>query len=171
MDNSNLHVEQPLMLSEEIYNSVAGVLDDLLRKTSAQMIIFCETNGYPVVHKGGIEDLDLQAVSTLAANNFSATAKIAEMLNEENSFKFLFHEGEKSNIYISYVGYNFVLVVIFSVDVTLGMVRIFTKKALAELAKLLASADVEDERSSSFIDIEFKSLLNEEVDRSLGELE
>ncbi|MCG8604496.1 roadblock/LC7 domain-containing protein [bacterium] len=171
MDNSNLYVEQPLMLSEKIYNRVAGVLDDLLRKTGAEMIIFCETNGYPVVYKGAIEGLDLQAISTLAANNFSATAKMADMLNEETGFKFLFHEGENFNIYISYVGYNFVLVVIFSVDVTLGMVRIFTKKALAELAKLLASAETEEEQSSSPIDIEFKSLLNEEVNRSLGELE
>ena len=170
MDQSELYAEQPLVLTEEIYNGVAQILDDLQAKTGAKMIIFCETNGYPVVNKGEIKGVDLQTISTLAANNFSATAKIASMLNEPDSFKFLFHEGEKSNIYLSNVGYNFVLVVIFDVDVTLGMVRIFTKKAIENLNTLLKSAKDQDEDSSSFIDVEFKNLLNDELNRSLGDL-
>ena len=156
-----------LVLSEEAYNGIDKILDELLAKTQAEMTVFCEANGYPVVHKGGVQGLDLQAISALAANNFSATARMATMIGERDSFKFLFHEGARNNIYLSSVGFNFVLFVIFRVNVTLGMVRIFTKKAIEGLTELLKSAKEEEDESRNFVDLEFKSLLGEELDRSL----
>ena len=36
-------------------------------------------------------------------------------------------------LYLSNVGYNFFLVVVFDVSVTLGLIRIYTKKAIEDL--------------------------------------
>ncbi len=156
-----------LILSEDIYNGVAKILDKLAANTRAEIIVFCETNGYPVTHRGDIQDLDLPAISSLAANNFSATAQMASMIGEKNSFKFLFHEGKDKNIYLSNVGFNFVLMVIFDVSVALGMVRIYTKKTINDLVDLLKMAEEEAKQSKEFLDLEFKTLLGEELNRSL----
>lgn len=154
------------MLSEEVYNEVSGLLDELALKLRADMVVICDTNGYPVCHKGENPDLDLWALSSLAANNFSATTEIASMIGEKDSFKFLFHEGQRVNIYLSNVGFTFILMIIFKADVALGMVRIFTNKAIKELNELLKSAKEAEESAKEFLDLEFKSLLSKELDRS-----
>lgn len=158
---------QQLILSEEIYNEVANILEELYSKTGAEVIVFAEANGYPVTHKGDVENIDLAGISTLAANNFSATAKMATMIGERGSFQYLFHEGERTNIYLSNVGFNFILMVIFDVDVALGMVRIYTKKAIEDLNQLLKTAKEEEDKTKEFFDLEFKTLLSDELNRSL----
>lgn len=158
---------QNFILSEEVFNGVSKILDELALKTQAEVIVFCDTNGYPVTHTGNIPGLDFWAVSSLAANNFSATAEMATMIGEPGSFKFLLHEGKRVNIYISNVGFNFILLVIFKVNVAIGMIRIFTNKAIEALNQLLQSAQEEEEKSKEFMDLEFKNLLSKELDRSL----
>ncbi len=71
------------------------------------------------------------------------------------------------NLYLSNMEFDYILLVIFKVDVALGMIRIFTNKAIEALNKLLLSAKEEDEKSGKFLDLEFKTLLNEELGRSL----
>ena len=158
---------QHFMLSEEVYHGITKVLDELAANTRADVIVFCDTNGYPITHKGSAPWMDLSAISSLAANNFSATAEIASMIGETGSFKFLFHEGKNMNLYLSNMEFDYILLVIFKVDVALGMIRIFTNKAIEALNKLLLSAKEEDEKSAKFLDLQFKTLLNEELGRSL----
>jgi hypothetical protein len=92
---------------------------------------------------------------------------MASMLGESDSFKFLFHEGEHSNMYLSNVGFNFVLLVIFDSDVALGIIRIYTKKAIEALTRLLGSIKEEEKKTKELFDLEFKTLLSEELSRSL----
>ena len=159
---------QPLILSEDNYNGITRLIQELAVNTGARSVVFCESNGYAVTHVGDVKGLDLPAISSLAANNFSATAKMAEMLGETASFKYLYHEGEKTNLYISNVGFDFVLLVIFEVDVALGMIRIYTRKTISALTDLLQSTREADARTQEMLDSEFKSLLSEELDKSLN---
>ncbi|NIR51684.1 roadblock/LC7 domain-containing protein [candidate division KSB1 bacterium] len=158
---------QQLILSEEVYNGVAEILDETLANTRAEAVVFCESNGYPILQKGDFRGLDLPGISSLAANNFSATSKMASMVGESGSFKYLFHEGEHNNIYLSNVGFNFILMVIFRADVALGIIRVYTKKAIEQLTELLRCAKKEEDKTKEFLDLEFKSLLSEEINRSL----
>ncbi len=157
---------RPIILSEAAYNSIAKIVEALAANTRADVIVFADANGYPIIHKGGIDNLDLSIISSLAASNFSATAKMAAMIGESDSFKFLFHEGERTNMYLSNVGFNFILLVIFKVDVALGMVRVFTRKAIEELISTLSSLKQDEEKTKEVFDLEFKTLLSEELDRS-----
>ena len=167
MNLSNLSSGQQLILSEDIFNSIRDAIKDLSAKTGAKNIIFAESNGYPVTYVGDFKGIDLPGLAALAAGNFSATAKMASMLGQEGRFRFMYHEGENRNIYISDVGSNFILVVVFEPDIALGMVRIYTRKALNLLTSILESAKVEEDKSREYLDAEFKALLSEELDKSL----
>lgn len=134
--------------------------------TRAEVIVFCEANGYPIIHKGSIRGLDVQTISSLAANNFSATSEMASMLGEAGSFRYLFHEGVHNNIYLSSIGFNFILLVIFKKEVALGIIRIYTKKAIDQLSELLKSCRRDEDETKEFLDMEFKTLLGEELNRS-----
>ncbi len=167
MSEKQLGNGQQLILSEELYLKISKLVEKLTTSTGAEYIVFCEVNGYPVTHFGDIKEVDLPTISSLAAGNFSATAQMASMLGENDSFKYLFHEGEEQNLYISNVGFNFLLIVVFRVEVALGMVRIYTKKAIASLGEILENANQEEKESKEFLDLEFKTLLSEELSRSL----
>lgn len=167
METSDFGNGQQLILSEEMYNKIERILNDMAANTRCEVAIFCEANGYPILHTGNMRGLDLQAVSSLAANNFSATSQLASMLGESRAFKYLFHEGENMNMYLSNVGFDFILIVIFSKDVALGIVRVFTKKAIEELGELVREGSQEVEETKEILDSEFKSLLTDEINRSL----
>ncbi|MFQ5648607.1 MAG: roadblock/LC7 domain-containing protein [bacterium] len=167
MDTFDRDDGQKLILSEDIYNQVTQFIADLAANTGADCIIFCESNGYPVTHVGDTKGLELPVISSLAASNFSATAKMASLLGEKNAFKYLFHEGEQTNLYISNVGFNFLLLVLFDIQVALGMIRIYTRKTIESLNHILHTVKEDEDKSKQFLDVEFKDLLNEELNRSL----
>jgi hypothetical protein len=83
-----------------------------------------------------------------------------------NFFKLLFHEGEKRNVYLSNVGDNFFLVVVFDVSVTLGLVRIYTKKAIQSLLKIFEETEDDEEAKKDIFDSDFSDLLGDMLDES-----
>jgi predicted regulator of Ras-like GTPase activity (Roadblock/LC7/MglB family) len=105
-------------------------------------------------------------LSALAASDFAATAEMAKLVGEEAKFKLLFHEGEKRNVYLSNVGDYFFLVVVFDVNVTLGLIRIYTKKAIQNLLQVLEEEGGDAESEKDMIDSDFSSLLGDALDET-----
>lgn len=104
-------------------------------------------------------------MSALAASDFAATSEMAKLVGEDAKFKLLFHEGEKRNVYLSNVGDNFFLVVVFDVSVTLGLVRIYTKKAIQNLLDVFETSEMGDD-AGKILDQDFSSMLGDMLDES-----
>jgi predicted regulator of Ras-like GTPase activity (Roadblock/LC7/MglB family) len=107
--------------------------------------------------------MNTTVLSALAASDFAATSEMAKLVGEEAKFKLLFHEGDKRNVYLSNVGDNFFLVVVFDVSVTLGLIRIYTKKAIEDLVTILEE-ESEELADENLIDSDFSSLLGDALD-------
>ncbi len=159
---------QPIVLSGEMYKAIADVLADLSSKTRAKTIIFADMNGHPITQRGQTTEINIPNMAALAAGGFAATSEMAKMVGEKKRFKYIFHEGEKTNIYLLNVGEGFLLVVIFDADIALGMIRIFTKRAIDTLSELLANAKEEEQKASKFLDVEFSNYLNQELDKAFN---
>ncbi|MBC8184579.1 roadblock/LC7 domain-containing protein [candidate division KSB1 bacterium] len=159
---------QPIVLSGEMYKTISEVISELATKTRARTIIFADMNGHPITQRGTSTDIDIASLSALAAGDFSATAEIAKIIGEKQQFKFIFHEGEKFNAYLSNVGQDFLLILIFESKSALGMIRIYTKRAIATLSDVVVGAKVSDEATSSFVDVDFNKYLNEELDKAFN---
>ena len=157
---------QAVVLSGEMYKAISEILAELASKTRARNIIFTDMNGHPITQRGTSSDINISNMSALAAGGFSATTEIAKIIGEKKQFKFIFHEGENNNLYLSNVGNNFLLVIIFSSKTALGMIRIFTKRAIDSLTELLESAKEDEQKSTQFIDVDFNKYLNEELDKA-----
>lgn len=69
----------------------------------------------------GKKQHDVYALAALAAGNFGAVSKMAEIMGEDYSI--LFHKGKEENIHFSKVQDNFLLVTTFGEDVSLGFLR------------------------------------------------
>jgi predicted regulator of Ras-like GTPase activity (Roadblock/LC7/MglB family) len=159
---------QPVVLSGEMYKHIAEVLSDLSSKTRAKTIIFADSNGHPITQRGETSEINIPNMAALAAGDFAATAEIAKMIGERQKFKYLYHEGDKSNVYLSNVGDNFLLIIIFDANVALGMIRIYTKRAIDTLTELLSKVNTEEKKATEFLDIEFSTYLNQELDKAFN---
>ena len=159
---------QPIVLSGEMYKAIAEVLSDLASKTRAKTIIFADMNGHPITQRGQTAEINIPNMAALAAGDFAATSEMSKMLGEKNRFKYLFHEGEKTNIYLSNVGDSFLLVIIFDAKIALGMIRIFTKRAIDSLQELVSQVKDEEQKASEFVDVEFSTYLNKELDKAFN---
>ena len=153
-----------VILNSTQFDGISKILSELASKTKASAILFADMSGQLISQRGNTDEMNTTVLSALAASDFAATAEMAKLVGEDAKFKLLFHEGEKRNVYLSNVGDDFFLVVVFDVSVTLGLIRIYTKKAIQSLLQLF-----EEESSSpneKIIDDDFSSLLGDALDES-----
>jgi predicted regulator of Ras-like GTPase activity (Roadblock/LC7/MglB family) len=159
---------EQFMLSTETFNQVNEILRELVTSTRSDFALFCDANGNPITHHGKQHVVNLSGLSALAAGNFAATSEMARVVGEKDGFKFIFQEGERRNLFLCNVGFNFLLAVIFDKSVALGLVRIFANKAVESLKQVLDKAAKAEEKASDFIDSEFGLLLGKELDKSFN---
>ena len=153
-----------VILNGKQYDGITKILTELATKTKASAILFADMSGQLISQRGNTDNMNTTVLSALAASDFAATSEMAKLVGEDAKFKLLFHEGEKRNVYLSNVGDNFFLVVVFDVSVTLGLIRIYTKKAIEDLGNVLdddSDAIGDDEK---IIDSDFSSLLGDALD-------
>lgn len=152
-----------VILNGKQYDIITKVLSELATKTKASAILFADMSGQLISQRGNTENMNTTVLSALAASDFAATSEMAKLVGEEAKFKLLFHEGDKRNVYLSNVGDDFFLVVVFDVSVTLGLIRIYTKKAIEDLATALEE-NSDDDQESQIIDSDFSTLLGDALD-------
>lgn len=154
-----------IILTAKQFDEITKVLSELAAKTKASTILMADISGQLITQRGNTDDINTAILSALAASDFAATAEMAKLIGEDAKFKLLFHEGEKRNVYLSNVGDNFFLVVVFDVSVTLGLVRIYTKKAIQNLLNVFETSEKGDD-ASKIIDQDFSSMLGDMLDES-----
>ncbi|NOZ63285.1 MAG: hypothetical protein GXO74_16650 [Calditrichaeota bacterium] len=156
----------PIVISGELYKSISEIVDDLATKIRARTVIFADMNGHPITQRGIGTEIDLPNLTALGAGSFSATAQIAKIVGEKDHFRFIFHEGEKFNLFLSNVGNNFILITVFDTSSALGIVRIYTKRAIQAMEEILGKTDTTDGEEHQFLDVEFSKILNQELEKA-----
>ncbi len=158
---------QPLVMYEEEFKEITGILDKLTREANAKVVFLVDKNGQLIASAGDTEKIDATSLASLTAGNIAATSGLAKLIGEKE-FSILFHEGERENIHISLVGQRVILVVIFDRRSSLGLVRLRVKKSSEELNaifdKLLKKIETEPEAESPFAEI-----TDEDIDNLFSE--
>jgi predicted regulator of Ras-like GTPase activity (Roadblock/LC7/MglB family) len=147
------------------YEGIKKYLGELYSKTRAKVVLFADMAGQIIGERGDTAEMNTTVLSALAAGDFAATAEIAKLVGEGDRFKLHLHEGETKNVYLTNVGEQFFLIIIFDANVALGMVRVYTKKAVESiLAVVEEAAGNEGMTEADMIDEDFGNLLAAELD-------
>jgi predicted regulator of Ras-like GTPase activity (Roadblock/LC7/MglB family) len=125
-----------LILHEDDYFAIRDLIQRLRSEANARVVCLVDRNGQQIASVGEVENLDVTALASLAAGNVAATDSLARLIGESD-FSALYHEGEKDNLHLSVVGGKVILVVIFDVRSSLGLVRLRVKKHAGDLAAAL----------------------------------
>jgi len=125
-----------LVLHEEDFLAIRDLIQRLRAEANARVVCLVDRNGQQIATVGEAENLDITALASMAAGNLAASDSLARLIGESD-FSALYHEGEKDNLHLTVVGGKAILVVIFDVRSSLGLVRLRVKKYSAELAAAL----------------------------------
>jgi predicted regulator of Ras-like GTPase activity (Roadblock/LC7/MglB family) len=127
-----------LILGQEQLNRIHDILSENLLTIDVQCAILIDTAGNIVASVNNGNDIgDVYSLAALAAANFGAMSSMAQIVGE-NEFSLLFHKGQKENIYFSKVSDDYLLINIFSNQVSLGFLRLKVAGVIEELLGVLA---------------------------------
>ncbi len=123
-----------IVLTGSVLNQVREMVDSTLISAGVHTALVIDDAGNIVANCGeGKSGFDLLSLAALAAANFGATSQMAKLIGEDD-FSLLFHKGKSESIHFSRIGDEFILISIFSDDVSLGLVRL----RVAQLSKTIA---------------------------------
>src|SRR5882672_1164073 len=111
-------------LIEEDVSTLDGALRDLLTKTEAATAIITDKAGFCLVECGDVERFDTTSLAALASGSFEATQAIARIIDEPN-FSCVYQQGERYSMLVSNIDSQTVLIIIFPVSVSVGLVRYY----------------------------------------------
>ena len=148
--------ETPVIINEENFRRIKSLLARLSVACRARVVFLVDRDGQSIAFHGDIGDMDTTSFSSLAAGNVAATSSMAKLIGEDE-FPAVVHEGARESIFISVIGRS-LLVVVFDESSTLSLVKLRTKKASFEVAKILedialSSANQSLDETSFFAEI------------------
>jgi predicted regulator of Ras-like GTPase activity (Roadblock/LC7/MglB family) len=125
------------LLTTEQGRALNRVVSDLLVQTESNVVLLTDIGGNILTQAPNREDRNLPTMAALAAGAFAATRELA-LLTGETGFRCVSHEGDQAGLFVHSVGADGLLVIVFQRTTTLGLVKLYARKAAEELAPMLA---------------------------------
>jgi predicted regulator of Ras-like GTPase activity (Roadblock/LC7/MglB family) len=129
-----------LVIDDEQMKMIDGVLSKLQHVTGSHFVALISTSGQPITVCPPDAQSDTLSLAALAAGSFAATRQLAEVLRERE-FTLLFHEGKESNLHVMQVTDQILMLLTFGHDTQVGLVRLYTTRALGVLKPIFERAE------------------------------
>lgn len=134
-------MERGLFLTEAQFTKIENRLIHLHSRARALYTLLVDVSGQLISAVGTVPGIEPVTLAALAASNMAATAEMAKLSGEPGAFSYLFHEGKERNIYITAVGEEFLLVLLFDHSTQIGWVRLLSKVAAKDLLEMVQGVD------------------------------
>lgn len=154
--------ETPVVIYEVQFQKMKNVLARLCVECAARVVFLVDRDGQPIAFYGDVGDMDTTSFSSLAAGNVAATTSMAQIIGED-VFPSVVHEGERESIFISVIGRS-LLVVVFDQRSTLGLVKLRTKKASYEVARIFEDVARDSEKEKLEQNSFFSDVTEDDID-------
>jgi predicted regulator of Ras-like GTPase activity (Roadblock/LC7/MglB family) len=127
-----------LILSKESINKLEQTLNKELLENGVDHAFIVDSSGNLITEGGKFPPDDIMPLAALLSANFAATERIAKIIGEKD-FTLLFHKGSKFNIHFGRINKDFILVTLFGNEVSLGLVRLGSSRAIEQMLPILGT--------------------------------
>lgn len=169
MSSQTLHA-RPLFFDAEQTRRIDRRLLHLADRTASPLVMLADISGRLILYRGRVTAAQCTGLAALAAGSFAAAREIGTFLGLRDSFQQQLIEGKLANLYLVAVGAELLLVVAFSQQSMLGMVRIYTQQTHRELQEIIQAAIIAREQGLHDDKQEIEEGFSEELSKQLDEL-
>src|SRR6195256_5552322 len=131
-------MESIAALTIEDVANIEGVLQDYLQKSESDLAVIIDRGGNVISQFGDMEVMDVTVIAALAAGSFAATCELARRIGEVE-FNALYHQGNGNHMFMNSVDEDTIMITVFGMRTTVGLVRFYSTAAAQNVAKLLKS--------------------------------
>ncbi len=153
---------------EDLAEQIEQVLGELRARAQVDCALLADVSGQLIEVQGEPEGFDPVLVAALAAGELAAMSELIRQIGDRSPSGSFLHEGESRRLYICNVSGTFVLVVVFSNDVPVGLVRLFVRRAIERLDPLTDRFEELVRRDTSVLGADFGVALSEELNKAFG---
>ena len=125
-----------LILTQDSINKLEQILSTELLEHGVDHAFVVDSSGNLITEGGIFPPEDIMPLAALLSANFAATERIAKLIGEKD-FTLLFHKGSRFNIHFGRINQDFILVTLFNNEVSLGLVRLGSMKAIEQILPVL----------------------------------
>ena len=123
-----------LLLFAEDEQRLVAMLARLCDDAKARAAFLVDQNGRLLAASGDSAGVDTTSLASLVAGSIAATGGLARLIGER-AFSGLFHEGERSHLYVTVLSEGLILVVSFDRSSSAGLVRFRVRRASEEIGQ------------------------------------
>jgi len=107
-----------------------------VKESGARFAILIDTAAIVISKAGDFSGIDIHSFAVLSAGGYASALALAKVIGEDEFFA-AFHQGKRSGIHISVVGHGVLLVGVFDVSVTAGVIRLAAKDTAKNLEPII----------------------------------
>jgi predicted regulator of Ras-like GTPase activity (Roadblock/LC7/MglB family) len=133
---------QPLIFNAKQRQQIDRCLLRLADQVASPLVMLADISGQLVLYRGRLPAAQSAGLAALAAASFAANVEIGNFLGLPNNFKQQLLEGELANLYTMTVGSELLLIVAFTQQTMLGLVRLLAQQSREELLALARLAEL-----------------------------
>ena len=153
-----------IVLPIELAAQIEHILADLHREAEAECVILADVSGQLISTQGELQDADPTLIAALAAGDVAAMSELARQIGEKNPHGSFLHEGEDKSCYLFSIAHSFILIVIFSSDTLIGLMRLSVRRAAERLYPLTTEFEEIMNQSTQALTGDFGATLARELD-------
>ena len=124
-------------LTRRDVNQLRRILIELLDQSEADSCLICDGAGHMLAQEN-VSKQDPMLISALGAGVFAATRELARLLGEDE-FSTVLHQGMKRSIVIASATEEVLLVIMFSGESRVGLVKLYAPSAAAAIRGVFES--------------------------------
>lgn len=153
----------------EMVDQIEQIIANLHRLAETECVMLADISGQLISVHGHLEESDPTLVAALAAGDVAAMTELSRRIGEESPSCSLLHEGKHKSIYMHTIANSFVLLVVYSSDSLIGMVRLFAGRAAEKLEALAIEFEELASQPEAPPGTDFSATLADELEKAFGE--
>lgn len=156
-------------LFEKDFQSIDGVLNELLERTNALSVHLVDRSGQLITSAGRVGDFDATAFASLTAADFTANAELAQLLGEPG-VEAVVSEGKNRSVHSCMLAGRVIMCTVFDRRSTLGLVRFRAQRACAALEHVFQGLfEKVGLVETPFVEPPFAAAAGQEIDALFGD--
>ncbi len=128
-----------LVLTKKDIGKLEEIISDQLLDSGAEHVVLVDLSGNLIMECGSLEMDDVFSLAAVSAANFAATAEIARLIGEQD-FALMYHKGGKRNVHFSRLARDYLIITLFSDNVSLGLIRLKLGNAINEMREIFGES-------------------------------